>query len=184
MIYHIGKIYGLLKVLALDPNKKRRSYYCQCACGNIVSVRSSDFLRTTSCGCLVKELRLKQKEKNKSNSFSSASHRLKYYLATRDLFEEIRKRDNNSCVFCNAESNLHVHHIVRKSVYPEYMFRPENLITLCDKCHIWEAHKGNTNTCDLTVARELLAISFINSINYSINESLVTEVTEKVRLIK
>lgn len=174
MIYRIGKIYGLLKVLALDTTKKKRSFHCQCACGNMISVRSSDFMRTTSCGCLIKELRLKKKEKNKSKSFSTKHERLYYYSNTRDLFAEIRQRDNNKCVFCNAESDLHVHHILRKSTYPQFMLTPENLVTLCQKCHLWTAHSGNTSTCNIDIADELLQVVFDNSISYVINPLVIT----------
>jgi 5-methylcytosine-specific restriction endonuclease McrA len=173
MIYRIGKIYGLLKVIALDTTRKKRSYLCHCACGNVVSVRSSDFQRTTSCGCLIRELRLKQKEKNKSNSFGSAKDRLFYYKATRELFAEIRQRDNNHCVFCSAESNLHVHHILRKSIYPQYRLCPENLVTLCEKCHIFEAHSGNTSTSNLVASDELLKIVFENTKKYTVNPAII-----------
>lgn len=173
MIYRIGKLYGLLKVIALDTTKKKKSYHCQCACGNVISVRSSDFQRTTSCGCLLRELRLKQKEKNKSKCFGSKKDRLFYYKATRELFAEIRQRDNNHCVFCHAESNLHVHHILRKSIYPQYRLCPENLVTLCEYCHLWEAHAGNTTSSDLKCSDELLRIVFENTKSYTIDPSII-----------
>ena len=181
MIYRIGKIYGLLKVLALDTTKKRRSFHCQCSCGNMLSVRSTDFMRTTSCGCLVRELRLKKKENNPSTCFGSKRERLFYYKATRNLFEEIRHRDNHHCVFCSAETNLHVHHILRKGQYPQYRLYPENLVTLCEKCHLWSAHGGNTSTCDIDIANELLHIVFDNSRTYTVNPLVIKATLESFK---
>lgn len=131
-------------------------------------------MRTSSCGCLVRELLLKKKEKNKSNCFSSKNERLFYYINTRDLFAEIRHRDGNKCCLCNAEVNLHVHHILRKGIYPNYRLTPENLVTLCSNCHLWEAHSGNTNTCNITVARELLSIVFENTKSYTIDPLILS----------
>jgi 5-methylcytosine-specific restriction endonuclease McrA len=44
-------------------------------------------------------------------------------------------RDGNNCRACHCKENLTVHHLKRKSRYPELEFDPNNLITLCRKCH-------------------------------------------------
>ena len=52
-----NKKFGKLTVLELDKDKKMINEHlywkCQCECGNIVSVASSDLInnKTTSCGC-------------------------------------------------------------------------------------------------------------------------------------
>lgn len=50
-----------------------------------------------------------------------------------DSREIALKRDNRKCRNCDAESNIHVHHLI-----PRYLGGsddPENLITLCSACH-------------------------------------------------
>lgn len=56
----IGKKFWRLTVLRRDESKKRRSYVCQCDCGNIKSVRSDHLTgggRTRSCGCWQREFK-------------------------------------------------------------------------------------------------------------------------------
>ena len=52
-----GHRYGKLTVLKEDPNKKnnRIHWICQCDCGNIISVDSSNINNYKSCGCTRKE---------------------------------------------------------------------------------------------------------------------------------
>jgi len=48
--------------------------------------------------------------------------------------EAIRERDNHTCQICGVKQKgraLHVHHINGN----RYDCRPENLITVCPKCH-------------------------------------------------
>ena len=55
----VGNRYGLLTVLKKDPiraNNGAVKWICQCACGNIISVRGAALKdktenRTISCGC-------------------------------------------------------------------------------------------------------------------------------------
>jgi len=52
----------------------------------------------------------------------------------RELKEQIRKRDNYICQYCNikqSRKNFPIHHID----YNKKNNKPENLITLCGKCH-------------------------------------------------
>lgn len=44
----------------------------------------------------------------------------------------IRQRDNNRCLICKSPKSLCVHHIN----YNKNDCRPENLITLCNSCHV------------------------------------------------
>lgn len=47
------------------------------------------------------------------------------------LKASIKNRDGNRCVRCEADSDLHVHHID----YNKSNCHPRNLITLCNSCH-------------------------------------------------
>lgn len=54
----------------------------------------------------------------------------------KDWRNNIFKRDNFTCQKCYKKNcYLEVHHIKRKSEYPELIFDENNVITLCTKCH-------------------------------------------------
>lgn len=56
---------------------------------------------------------------------------------------KIVRRDNNKCMLCLGNDKLHVHHILTWGRHPSLRFNPENLITLCEGCHVDIAHSGN-----------------------------------------
>lgn len=49
------------------------------------------------------------------------------------LKQEVRARDNNKCVICEEESNLHVHHKIPRKYGG--VNHKDNLVTLCASCH-------------------------------------------------
>lgn len=49
------------------------------------------------------------------------------------LKQKVRERDENRCVRCGSEDELHVHHVIPWSKGGEH--KPENLATLCGECH-------------------------------------------------
>lgn len=57
----------------------------------------------------------------------------------KELAKSILKRDNYICQGCGAkhekENRLVVHHIKQWAKYPKLRFEPNNLITLCERCH-------------------------------------------------
>ena len=57
----------------------------------------------------------------------------------KELRKSILRRDNYKCRKCkishNSKNKLIVHHIKFWSKSPELRFEPNNLITLCEKCH-------------------------------------------------
>lgn len=56
---------------------------------------------------------------------------------TKPLKNEIKKRDNKTCICCGKkfENHLEVHHIMPLSKFPELACIPENLVSLCQQCH-------------------------------------------------
>ena len=177
--------FGFLTVLKRDWSRKvkNKSYYiCRCRCNNLVSVRSDHLGKgTLSCGCYARELALKAREGSINQVFKTLHHRRLYYQYIKPLYDHIKKRDGYSCVLCGKTTDLHIHHILKKSKYPEYIVEPNNLIVLCSDCHILDAHNGNTNKINLKVSAELLNVVFQNSKEYFIPEYLILSVKEKVR---
>ena len=175
------RTFGFLTVIKRDWTRPSKVYWlCKCRCNNLVSVRSDNLGKgTLSCGCYNKEILLKIKESNESSTFKSNQHRLIYYTYVKPLQDYIKNRDGNKCVLCGNPFDLHIHHILRKSRYPQYLVEPNNLVTLCGSCHLYEAHDGNTNKLNLDTAKELLDIVFTNSQLYQIPEILVTLVKQK-----
>lgn len=49
------------------------------------------------------------------------------------LKKEVRSRDNNKCVVCYEEKNLHVHHKIPRNLGG--IHHKHNLVTLCSSCH-------------------------------------------------
>jgi len=50
-----------------------------------------------------------------------------------ELRQEVRKRDDHECKFCEDTENLHTHHIVPRSAGGSD--KKENLMTVCASCH-------------------------------------------------
>lgn len=94
-----GKKIGRLTVLRLSDNKKNGStkWVCQCDCGNIVEVFSSNLTRehTKSCGCLAREKSSKRmKEKNPGYKHGKNNSRLHI------IWDAMKKR-------CYLKSHIH-----------------------------------------------------------------------------
>ena len=56
---------------------------------------------------------------------------------TKKLKNEIKERDSKTCVCCGKkfETHLEVHHIMPVSRYPDLVCIPENMVSLCQRCH-------------------------------------------------
>ena len=69
----------------------------------------------------------------------------KLYGMNMDKWEKltikIRKRDNYICQYCGEKNATHVHHIFPKRIKIDN--HPDNLITLCNKCHPKVEHLTN-----------------------------------------
>lgn len=70
-------VFGLLRVLRLSPDTHRRSWECECSCGNKKLVAQKELVRgdTKSCGCLRKTLRA---ARNKANAIHGLSQTYTY----------------------------------------------------------------------------------------------------------
>jgi hypothetical protein len=177
-----GKTFGLLTVIKRDRKRMDRVYWiCKCSCGVIKSVRGDKLGTTTvSCGHYNREL-IRKAQEGADSMFKTNKHRLFYYIVLKPLHDHIRSRDGNKCVLCGTKKNLHVHHILRKSKYRSYLLEPCNLITLCETCHFFDAHSGNTNTVNLELADSLLRIAFINERVCPTPEDLIKIVIDKAK---
>ena len=183
----IGQTFGFLTVIEQDLTKinyKEHLYWlCKCRCNTIISVRSDHIGKEIiSCKCYNKELTLKNREKYKKYNFKSLTHRLLYYTFTKPLHTYIKNRDNNECVLCKKNSDLHIHHILPKSSYPDYFIEPCNQIVLCSACHLFDAHLGNSRDINTELASDLLAISFSNTQKYPLPENLISLLKENSNL--
>jgi hypothetical protein len=54
----IGQKFGRLTLISLMPNKRYRTFFCKCDCGNTLVIRGDSILRSKlpSCGCYFKEI--------------------------------------------------------------------------------------------------------------------------------
>lgn len=64
------------------------------------------------------------------------------------LVASVLARDNYTCARCGtyratAEPKLVTHHIRPFADHPELRFDPDNLVTLCEKCHRWVHSRAN-----------------------------------------
>lgn len=86
-----------------------------------------------------KKLLLKAQREQTSDNISKKRKRKKSGRAVpKDLREQILERDNFRCQSCGEDNHLQVHHIKHRCDGGNNS--PDNLITLCEKCH-YEMHK-------------------------------------------
>lgn len=76
-----------------------------------------------------KYLTKKQQEENKNNANFNTSDLNKWG-------ENVKNRDNDTCVICGKNTKTHAHHILPKSKYPELATDVNNGVTLCRYCHL------------------------------------------------
>ena len=80
-------------------------------------------------------------QKLKNPDIWGVEYQLGEQLDWLNVRQYVMHRDNHRCTHCKGKSKedkLHVHHIVSRRVGGD---RPENLVTLCKKCHD-DYHKG------------------------------------------
>ena len=76
-----------------------------------------------------KFLTKKQQEENKNNANFNTSD-------LNNWADNVKNRDNDTCVICGKNTKTHAHHILPKSKYPELAMDVNNGVTLCRYCHL------------------------------------------------
>ena len=76
-----------------------------------------------------KFLTKKQQEENKNNANFNTSD-------LNEWADNVKNRDNDTCVICSKNTKTHAHHILPKSKYPELAMDVNNGVTLCRYCHL------------------------------------------------
>lgn len=117
---HSGQVYGRLTVLNQTRmphgNSTCVAFQCQCACGNLTTIRGADLGRTTnSCGCLHLEKAVKhisaQHDKNKLAYGESAFNRVRRAYARRAKMrgqdctltpDQFREKITKACHYCGS----------------------------------------------------------------------------------
>jgi len=116
---------------------KGKRFYCK-KCGKKITYSKKGFSLCISCSRKGKKRTKQQKEnisgKNNPNWKSGISFEPYPLEWTKTLRESIRQRDNYTCQYCGEKQTtrkLEVHHID----YNKNNLNPDNLISLCIKCH-------------------------------------------------
>ncbi len=60
--------------------------------------------------------------------------------------QEVLRRDNYKCIYCDSKDKLHAHHVKPKKTDPFFVLDPENGITVCEDCHFKYCHKDKCST--------------------------------------
>lgn len=45
------------------------------------------------------------------------------------------KRDNRTCKICGSKEEINAHHLYSRNSHPDLVYDPDNIVTLCKKCH-------------------------------------------------
>lgn len=61
------------------------------------------------------------------------------------VVRQVYERDHHLCQRCGSPTSPHAHHIKPWADYPELRLDPDNLITLCETCHLWVHSSANVN---------------------------------------
>jgi len=77
-----------------------------------------------------------QSEFNRKNEFECSFYHTSQWESKRS---EIRERDDNKCVWCGCDEELHVHHMRPISAGGARLSN-SNLVTLCQQCHVVAHH--------------------------------------------
>lgn len=143
-----GQSFGRLKVISFAGREEgtgKARWSCLCECGVVKDIDAWALLsgNTMSCGCLRSEvarelLASRTGEENpmwdptKTDEDRDSRHRSTGHKHWR---EAVFEKDGRMCVKCDSEEDLHAHHILPYSDYPDKREDVDNGITLCKKCH-------------------------------------------------
>lgn len=144
-----GDKYGRLTVIG--PGSKTGYSLCECECGTTREFYNNRLTsgKTKSCGCLQKEkaseqfkkLTLTQVRENHPNWKGGITDE-RHLLESNKDFRNIRSINRNlfCCIHCGSKDNIVIHHIIGYSKDPSKFLDPNNIVPICEKCHI-EYHR-------------------------------------------
>lgn len=100
-----GSVFGRLTVLRIEPSRKRRSWVCQCTCGNRCVVAQSELSQgdTRSCGCIRTEmLAARNREGKVDHSTLSAGERVAYQKWAQ-MWNRVRNPTGKSACYAGVD---------------------------------------------------------------------------------
>ncbi len=109
------------------------SWECICDCGKKVIVLSQSLLsgHTRSCGCLVKNGRIRKSRYSKEENLKRRKSKEEKIWS-----HQVKERDNFTCKICDKLGvRLNSHHLLPYAKFKNERFLLKNGITLCEKCH-------------------------------------------------
>lgn len=146
-----GFKFGRLTVIERATMDHQPKWLCACECGEKTIARGLHLKsgHTKSCGCLLKESRIKNiqnvpikygKEHHSYNPTITDEERIKkrtlFAKELSDWKNKVFARDDYTCKCCNKRgSNLNAHHLNSYHWAKEERFDINNGITLCVICH-------------------------------------------------
>lgn len=135
-----GQQYGKLTVLEVYHKKGTRGqvlWKCQCECGNIAIVPTTNLRsgNSKSCGC-VRRYTGENSLRWDANILTEDRKRHRNEGKAMAWREAIYLRDNYTCAKCGQRcDDPHAHHIIPYAKNKELRYELINGITICAKCH-------------------------------------------------
>ena len=135
-----GKIFGDLKVLYFDEAKTREKkntyWFCECSCGNIVSVLATKLKGGNKLTCGGKYRHIKPKSFDgiidvfDPRYLKELRQSSEYYYYRKAVME----KDGYKCIICGSY-DIEVHHIYPFALFPEYRLDLKTGICMCKEHH-------------------------------------------------
>ena len=195
----INKI-KIIKPVITEQDGRKNIWIAICPICNIKFKTSLDcLLRYKSCGCLEKKSILNFNKNRRikmgydENIMISKENNLIRTMFFSPIQQFILKIDSYVCNLCLKNKNkISVHHIEPIKNNFDYkniecyqnIYKIDNLITLCNTCHLYLAHDGHSNKLNLEIQKELLAITsmrFISLQNQKIYDKIKMELDLKLK---
>lgn len=142
------------RLVAIKPTGEKTSegrvWYCECDCGGSIetTARSLNDGRATSCGCKQREHVTKLGLSNVGKNNPSYNHELTDEQRTTNRFHrsshdakrlriQTYKRDDFKCRVCgDSDNRIVAHHLESFADNIDVRFDLDNMITLCEGCHV------------------------------------------------
>jgi hypothetical protein len=128
------------KLTVLKPVGKSKCghilWQCVCDCGRITTVKSANLTtgNVKSCGCLRKRTGPKSPNWNPNRT---TENRIHSHFGIAQVRSQVFLRDGYLCMLCGKHDKaLNAHHLEPWSKNPALRFDPDNMVTLCNSCHM------------------------------------------------